>query len=212
MPSARTWLTLYSQDLWLSVATGRRSMVTLDFSTNAARNLLTFPALRPVDARIIAQCELVNILSEFRRTGSAGGSLTVGCRRRSAGRVYKDEEALDCGYGANSYGSCRPPGAVDEDVARLGACVVVPSSLSLAIPPPGVADFLESWLFVFQIAKKNRQQSTWSPRSRCSSPRGNSTSRHSASATSPVQVKSRASSSRSSRRASWPRRRSSMWR
>lgn len=63
MPSARTWLTLYSQDLWLSVATGRRSMVTLDFSTNAARNLLTFPALRPVDARIIAQCELVNILS-----------------------------------------------------------------------------------------------------------------------------------------------------
>ncbi|KAM0745961.1 hypothetical protein T439DRAFT_146000 [Meredithblackwellia eburnea MCA 4105] len=63
MPSVRTWLTLYTQDLWLSVATGRRSMVSLDFSTNAARNLLTFPALRPVDARIIAQCELVNILS-----------------------------------------------------------------------------------------------------------------------------------------------------
>lgn len=38
-------------------------MVTVDFSMNAARNLLTFTALRPVDARIIAQCELLNILS-----------------------------------------------------------------------------------------------------------------------------------------------------
>ncbi|KAK4699112.1 AdoMet-dependent rRNA methyltransferase SPB1, partial [Phenoliferia sp. Uapishka_3] len=63
MPFARTWLTLYAQDLWLSVATGRRSMVQVDFSINSARNLLTFTALRPVDARIIAQCELVNVLS-----------------------------------------------------------------------------------------------------------------------------------------------------
>ncbi|KAL8281380.1 hypothetical protein RQP46_006064 [Phenoliferia psychrophenolica] len=63
MPAARTWLALYAQDLWLSVGTGRRSMVTVDFSMNTARNLLTFTALRPVDARIIAQCELLNIMS-----------------------------------------------------------------------------------------------------------------------------------------------------
>ncbi|ORY91577.1 hypothetical protein BCR35DRAFT_70699 [Leucosporidium creatinivorum] len=62
MPSVRTWLSLYAQDLWLSVATGRRSMVTIDFSITSARSLLKFGALRPVDARMVAQCELVTIL------------------------------------------------------------------------------------------------------------------------------------------------------
>jgi len=62
MPLVRAWLSLYAQDLWLSVATGRRSMVTIDFSITSARSLLKFGELRPVDARIIAQCELVTIL------------------------------------------------------------------------------------------------------------------------------------------------------
>ncbi|KAK4057893.1 hypothetical protein OIO90_001112 [Microbotryomycetes sp. JL221] len=62
MPLVRVWLTLYCQDLWLSVATGRRSMVTIDYSITSARSLLKFAALRPVDARMVAQCELVTIL------------------------------------------------------------------------------------------------------------------------------------------------------
>lgn len=62
MPGVRTWLSLYAQDLWLSVATGRRSMVTIDYSITSARSLLKFAALRPVDARMVAQCELVTIL------------------------------------------------------------------------------------------------------------------------------------------------------
>lgn len=33
MPQVRVWLTLYCQDLWLSVATGRRSMVTIDYKS-----------------------------------------------------------------------------------------------------------------------------------------------------------------------------------
>lgn len=49
----------------LSVATGRRSMVTIDFSITSARSLLKFGALRPVDARMVAQCELVTILGAF---------------------------------------------------------------------------------------------------------------------------------------------------
>ncbi|SCV71051.1 BQ2448_3813 [Microbotryum intermedium] len=62
MPTVRTWLSLYAQDLWLSIATGRRGLVTIDFSVTSARSLLKFEALRPVDARIIAQSELVTIL------------------------------------------------------------------------------------------------------------------------------------------------------
>lgn len=44
------------------MATGRRSMVTIDYSITSARSLLKFAALRPVDARMVAQCELVTIL------------------------------------------------------------------------------------------------------------------------------------------------------
>ncbi|GAA5961977.1 hypothetical protein JCM21900_001991 [Sporobolomyces salmonicolor] len=62
MPAVRVWLTLYAQDLWLSFAMGRRSMVTIDLSVTNSRLLLNFAALRPVDARLIAQSELVTIL------------------------------------------------------------------------------------------------------------------------------------------------------
>lgn len=58
MPAVRIWLTLYAQDLWLSLAMGRRSMVTIDLSITNARLLLNFGALRPVDARLIAQSEV----------------------------------------------------------------------------------------------------------------------------------------------------------
>lgn len=40
-------------------------MVTIDFSITSARSLLKFGALRPVDARMVAQCELVTILGAF---------------------------------------------------------------------------------------------------------------------------------------------------
>ncbi|CEQ39484.1 SPOSA6832_01004, partial [Sporobolomyces salmonicolor] len=46
----------------LSFAMGRRSMVTIDLSVTNSRLLLNFAALRPVDARLIAQSELVTIL------------------------------------------------------------------------------------------------------------------------------------------------------
>lgn len=62
MPAARVWLTLYAQDLWLSFATARRALVTIDLSITSARLLLHFSSLRPVDARLIAQSELVTIL------------------------------------------------------------------------------------------------------------------------------------------------------
>ncbi|GAA5983150.1 hypothetical protein JCM10908_000173 [Rhodotorula pacifica] len=62
MPATRVWLTLYAQDLWLSFATARRALVTIDLSITSARLLLHFSALRPVDARLIAQSELVTIL------------------------------------------------------------------------------------------------------------------------------------------------------
>ena len=62
MPAVRVWLTLYAQDLWLSFATARRALVTIDLSVTSARLLLHFSALRPVDARLIAQSELVTIL------------------------------------------------------------------------------------------------------------------------------------------------------
>lgn len=62
MPAVRVWLTLYAQDLWLSFATARRALVTIDLSITSARLLLHFSALRPVDARLIAQSELVTIL------------------------------------------------------------------------------------------------------------------------------------------------------
>lgn len=62
MPAARVWLTLYAQDLWLSFATARRALVTIDLSVTSARLLLHFSALRPIDARLIAQSELVTIL------------------------------------------------------------------------------------------------------------------------------------------------------
>ncbi|GAA5820321.1 hypothetical protein JCM11251_005573 [Rhodosporidiobolus azoricus] len=62
MPGIRSYLTLYAQDLWLSVATGRRSLVTIDISVTSSRLLLNFASLRPPDARIIAQSELVTIL------------------------------------------------------------------------------------------------------------------------------------------------------
>ncbi|GAA5925347.1 Zn(II)2Cys6 transcription factor [Sporobolomyces koalae] len=68
MPSVRIWLTLYAQDLWLSFAMGRRSMVTIDLSITNARLLLNFAALRPVDARLIAQSELVTILGIVQET------------------------------------------------------------------------------------------------------------------------------------------------
>lgn len=47
-------------------------MVTIDFSITSARSLLKFGALRPVDARMVAQCELVTIL----------GKLSAGCLLR----------------------------------------------------------------------------------------------------------------------------------
>ncbi|GAA5909699.1 hypothetical protein JCM6882_008468 [Rhodosporidiobolus microsporus] len=62
MPGIRSYLTLYAQDLWLSVATGRRSLVTIDVSVTSSRLLLNFASLRPPDARIIAQAEIVTIL------------------------------------------------------------------------------------------------------------------------------------------------------
>ncbi|GAA5840845.1 hypothetical protein JCM3766R1_000900 [Sporobolomyces carnicolor] len=68
MPAVRIWLTLYAQDLWLSFAMGRRSMVTIDLSITNARLLLNFSALRPVDARLIAQSELVTILGIVQET------------------------------------------------------------------------------------------------------------------------------------------------
>lgn len=37
-------------------------MVSIDFSINSARQLLQFEALRPVDARIIGQSEMLAIL------------------------------------------------------------------------------------------------------------------------------------------------------
>lgn len=40
----------------------RRSLVTIDLSITSSRLLLHFGALRPVDARLIAQSELVTIL------------------------------------------------------------------------------------------------------------------------------------------------------
>ncbi|GAA6019916.1 hypothetical protein JCM10207_003335 [Rhodosporidiobolus poonsookiae] len=61
MPGIRAYLTLYTQDLWLSFAMGRRPLVTIDLSVTSARLLLNF-GLRPVDARIIAYSELVTIL------------------------------------------------------------------------------------------------------------------------------------------------------
>ncbi|GAA5982728.1 hypothetical protein JCM5350_006228 [Sporobolomyces pararoseus] len=68
MPAVRIWLTLYAQDLWLSFAMGRRSMVTIDLSITNSRLLLNFSALRPVDARLIAQSELVTILGIVQET------------------------------------------------------------------------------------------------------------------------------------------------
>lgn len=65
MPEVRTWLSLYSQDLWLSLASGRRSMVAVDFSIASTRSLLKFAALRAIDSRLIAQAELLTILGEF---------------------------------------------------------------------------------------------------------------------------------------------------
>ncbi|GAA5864496.1 hypothetical protein JCM8547_005561 [Rhodosporidiobolus lusitaniae] len=62
MPGVRSYLTLYAQDLWLSFAMGRRSLVTVDLAITSARLLLNFAALRPVDARLIAQSEIVTIL------------------------------------------------------------------------------------------------------------------------------------------------------
>ncbi|BGP24699.1 hypothetical protein JCM10295v2_003618 [Rhodotorula toruloides] len=62
MPGVRVWLTLYAADLWLSFAMARRSLVTIDLSITSSRLLLHFGALRPVDARLIAQSELVTIL------------------------------------------------------------------------------------------------------------------------------------------------------
>ncbi|ORY83491.1 hypothetical protein BCR35DRAFT_64123 [Leucosporidium creatinivorum] len=62
MPACRIWLTLYAQDLWLSLSLARRPLVTIDLSITSARLLLALPALRPVDARLIAQSELVTIL------------------------------------------------------------------------------------------------------------------------------------------------------
>jgi hypothetical protein len=41
---------------------GRHSLVTIDLSITSARLLLNFAALRPVDARLVAQSELVTIL------------------------------------------------------------------------------------------------------------------------------------------------------
>ncbi|GAA6022335.1 hypothetical protein JCM11491_005267 [Sporobolomyces phaffii] len=68
MPAVRIWLTLYAQDLWLSFAMGRRSMVTIDLSITNARLLLNFGQVRPVDARLIAQSELVTILGIVQET------------------------------------------------------------------------------------------------------------------------------------------------
>ncbi|GAA6061956.1 hypothetical protein JCM10212_001998 [Sporobolomyces blumeae] len=68
MPAVRIWLTLYAQDLWLSFAMGRRSMVTIDLSITNARLLLNFAALRPVDARLIAQSELVTVIGIVQET------------------------------------------------------------------------------------------------------------------------------------------------
>jgi hypothetical protein len=68
MPAVRIWLTLYAQDLWLSLAMGRRSMVTIDLAITNSRLLLNFSALRPVDARLIAQSELVTILGIVQET------------------------------------------------------------------------------------------------------------------------------------------------
>ncbi|GAA6034013.1 hypothetical protein JCM8097_000649 [Rhodosporidiobolus ruineniae] len=62
MPAVRTYLALYSMDLWLSFAMGRRSLVTIDLSITSARLLLNFPSLRPVDGRLVAQAELTTIL------------------------------------------------------------------------------------------------------------------------------------------------------
>ncbi|GAA5910439.1 hypothetical protein JCM8208_004476 [Rhodotorula glutinis] len=62
MPAARIWLTLYAQDIWLSFSLNRRPLVTIDVSVTSSRLLLAFPALRPVDARLIAQSELVTVL------------------------------------------------------------------------------------------------------------------------------------------------------
>lgn len=50
-------------------------MVTIDFSITSARSLLKFGALRPVDARMVAQCELVTILGSSREFGSLVRSL-----------------------------------------------------------------------------------------------------------------------------------------
>ncbi|BGP48368.1 hypothetical protein JCM10450v2_004240 [Rhodotorula kratochvilovae] len=62
MPAARIWLTLYAQDIWLSFSLNRRPLVTIDLSVTSSRLLLAFRALRPVDARLIAQSELVTVL------------------------------------------------------------------------------------------------------------------------------------------------------
>ncbi|BGP16254.1 hypothetical protein JCM10213_007697 [Rhodosporidiobolus nylandii] len=62
MPAVRSYLILYAQDLWLSLAMNRRSLVTIDLSITSARLLLNFAGLRPVDGRVVAQSELVTIL------------------------------------------------------------------------------------------------------------------------------------------------------
>jgi len=46
----------------LSFSLNRRPLVTIDVSVTSSRLLLAFPALRPVDARLIAQSELVTVL------------------------------------------------------------------------------------------------------------------------------------------------------
>ncbi|KAI5475886.1 Zn(2)-C6 transcription factor, partial [Pseudohyphozyma bogoriensis] len=64
MPHVRVWLSIYCEDVWASVASGKRSLVSIDNTIESARVILNVPSLRPLDARLLAQCELVTILGK----------------------------------------------------------------------------------------------------------------------------------------------------